>query len=38
MKAANGKNYLTDVADVETLLRLIQSFIYKKFNYLTADR
>jgi DNA-damage-inducible protein D len=25
MKAADGKNYLTDVADVETLLRLIQS-------------
>lgn len=25
MKAADGKNYLTDAADVETLLRLIQS-------------
>jgi hypothetical protein len=25
MKAADGKNYLTDVADTETLLRLIQS-------------
>jgi hypothetical protein len=25
LKAADGKNYLTDVADPETLLRLIQS-------------
>ena len=25
MKAADGKNYLTDVADPETLLRLVQS-------------
>ncbi len=30
LKASDGKNYLTDVADVETLLRLVQSVPSKK--------
>jgi len=30
LEASDGKKYLTDVADVETLLRLIQSFPSKK--------
>jgi hypothetical protein len=34
LKAADGKKYLTDVADVETLLRLIQSIPSPSKNHL----